>query len=191
MKQYKGQMALFVKLYRKILILPFIFFLAACASPAELVKKNKIRPGMTKLEVDNVLIWKTFWDQIAVPESYREYFAKEKKEILSDPNKKIYYVFKNVNTKVKCGWLLCDYGDGILDKTFINYRDAVNHIIGDEKIAAKKEPKKTITIVEDNKETEVPEDDEMMKQLSKLMEDYKKGKINKEEFASKKADILK
>jgi len=79
-----------------ILLLFFTFLLVACASPTELVKQNKIRPGMTKLEVDNVLIWKTFWDQIAIPESYREYFAKEKKEILSDPNKKIYFVFKNV-----------------------------------------------------------------------------------------------
>ena len=51
--------------------------------------------------------------------------------------------------------------------------------------------RKAIRIVEDNKETEVPEDDEMMKQLSKLMEDYKQGKINKEEFAFKKAEILK
>ena len=67
----------------------------------------------------------------------------------------------------------------------------MNYIIGDEKAGAKKKPKKTITIVEDNKEIEVPEDDEMMKQLSKLMEDYKKGKISKEEFASKKVEILK
>ena len=86
---------------------------------------------------------------------------------------------------------MCDYGDGILDQAFINYKDAVKHIVGDEKIAAKKKPKKTITIVEDNKEIEVSTDDEMMKKLSKLTEDYKKGKISKEEFSSKKTEILK
>ena len=191
MKKQQGRQALFDELYRKILILPFIFFLTACATPTELVKKNKIRPGMNKYEIDNVLIFKSFWNQLFIPEGYREYFFKEKKEILSGTGKHIYYVFKNVNTKVTCGWLLCDYGNGILDKTFTNYRDAVNHIIDDEKIAAKKEPKKTITIVEDNIETEVPEDEEMMKQLSKLMKDYKSGKISKEEFTSKKTEILK
>ena len=60
-----------------------------------------------------------------------------------------------------------------------------------KKSQLKKKPKKTLTIVEDNKETEVSEDDEMMEKLSKLMQDYKKGKISKEEFASKKEEILK
>ena len=124
MKKLQGQQTLFDALYRKILILPLIFFLAACATPTELVKKNKIRPGMNKEDVDTVIIFKSFWNQIFIPESYREYFAKERKEILSGSGKHIYYVFKNVNTKVKCGWLMCDYGDGILDKTFTNYRDA-------------------------------------------------------------------
>ena len=191
MKKQQGQQALFNELYRKILILFSVFVLVSCAAPAELVKKNKIRPGMNKVEVDLVIVLKSFWNQIFVPEAYREYFAKEKKEILSGTNKHIYYVFRNVNTRVKCGWLMCDYGDGILDQAFINYKDAVKHIVGDEKIAAKKKPKKTITIVEDNKEIEVSTDDEMMKKLSKLMEDYKKGKITKEEFSSKKAEILK
>ena len=192
MKKRQGQQALFNELYRKILTLSFVFFLAACATPTELVEKKKIKEGMQKWQVNSVLYFRNFWDQITIPTSYREYFIKQKKEILSDDNtREVYYVFRNVSKKVTCGYVLCDPGNGILDKTFYNYKDAVTYIVDDEKIAAKKKPKKTITIVEDNKETEIPKDDEMMKKLSKLMEDYKKGKISKEEFASKKTEILK
>ena len=76
MKKQQGQQALFNELYRKILILFSVFVLVSCAAPAELVKKNKIRPGMNKVEVDLVIVLKSFWNQIFVPEAYREYFAK-------------------------------------------------------------------------------------------------------------------
>lgn len=192
MMKRQGQQTLFAGVYRKILSLSLVFFLAACATPTELVEKKKIHEGMQKWEVNSVLYFRNFWDQITIPTSYREYFIKQKKEILSDDNnKEVYYVFRDVSKKVTCGYVLCDPGNGILDKTFYNYKEAVTYIVGDEKIAAKKKPKKTLTIIEDNKETEIPEDDEMMKKLSKLMEDYKKGKISKEEFSSKKAEILK
>tara|TARA_Y100000590_G_C15256172_1_gene839422 strand:- start:49 stop:624 length:576 start_codon:yes stop_codon:yes gene_type:complete len=191
MKKKQDQQTLFNELYKKILILPFVFLLTACATPDNLIKENKIRSGMSKYDVDDVIIFRSFWNQIFIPEAYREYFPKEKKEILSGTGKHVYYVFRNVDTKVKCGWLLCEYGNGILDKTFTNYKDAVNYIVDDEKIAAKKEPKKTITITENNVETEVPDDNDTMKQLTKLMDDYKSGKISKEEFTSKKTEILK
>ena len=93
---------------------------------------------------------------------------QEAYEVLSDDNtKEIYYVFKNVTKKVTCGYVLCDPGNGILDKTFYNYKDAVTYIVDDEKIAAKKKPKKTITIVEDNKETE----DELLEKAKKIHPD--------------------
>tara|TARA_B100000029_G_scaffold494509_1_gene558337 strand:+ start:2844 stop:3419 length:576 start_codon:yes stop_codon:yes gene_type:complete len=190
MKKYKFRLAKFNKLYKKFLIFPFIFLIVACASPDSLIKKDKIRSGMSKYDVDDAIIFGSFWNQIFIPEAYREYFPKERKEVLSGTGKHIYYVFKNVDTKVKCGWMFCEYGNGTLDKTFKNYRDAVDYIIVDKEIAAKKVPKKTITIVENNTETEIPEDDEMMKKLSKLMKDYKSGKISEEEFSSKKAEIL-
>ena len=143
---------------------------------------------MSKLDLNWVLAYKTFWDQVSVPTAYREYFAHYKKEILAPDkkNKDIYYVFRNVNRPVSCGWLLCNEGDGYLDKTFSNYTDAVKYITGE-----KKKPKKTITIVEDDKETEVPSDDDMIEKLSKLAEDYQSGKITEEEFKSKKTEILK
>jgi len=71
-------------------------------------------------------------DQITIPQSYREYFSSEKKEILGDDKGKVYYVFKNVYTPVKCGILLCTAGDGILEKTFFSYSDARKFVKGQE-----------------------------------------------------------
>ena len=148
---------------------------------------------MTKFEVDWVLYTKAFWHQILLPTSYREYFAKERKEILANDKKikDIYYVFRNVNTPVKCGWMLCKEGDGILDKTFSSYSEAVKYVTGE-----KKEPKKSLTIVENNETEEINfaadgNQETIVNDLSKLIEDYKSGKITKEEFNRQKAKILK
>ena len=148
---------------------------------------------MTKVDVDWVLYTKAFWHQILLPTSYREYFAKERKEILASDRKikDIYYVFRNVNTPVKCGWMLCKDGDGILDKTFGSYSEAVKYVTGE-----KKEPKKSLTIVENNKTEEInfaahENNESIVDDLSKLIEEYKSGKISREEFDRKKAEILK
>ena len=69
------------------LILTFII-LTSCATGSSLVDKNIIKPGMTKLDLNYVLAYRTFWDQITVPTAYREYFQSQKKEILA-PDKKI------------------------------------------------------------------------------------------------------
>ena len=99
------------------LILTFII-LTSCATGSSLVDKNIIKPGMTKLDLNFVLAYRTFWDQVSIPTAYREYFPSQKKEILAPDkkNKDVYYVFKNVYRPVKCGWILCDEGDGTLDK---------------------------------------------------------------------------
>lgn len=189
MKNYR-YLLLDFRFSQKILLLLIIFFISACASPTNLIKENKIRPGMSKLDVENAIIFGSFWNQIFIPEAYREYFPKEKKEILSGTGKKVFYVFRGVDTQVKCGWLLCDYGNGYLDKTFNNYSEAINYITNNEKTAAKKKPKKTITIIENNVETEIPDDEKMLQKLNQLVEDYKSGKITEEEFISKKTEIL-
>ena len=103
----------------------------------------------------------------------------------------IYYVFRNVNTPVKCGWILCKEGDGILDKTFSSYSEAVKYVTGE-----KKEPKKSLTIVENNKTEKInfaahENNESIVDDLAKLIEDYKSGKITKEEFNRQKAEILK
>ena len=96
---------------------------------------------MTKGDLDFVLAYRSFWDQVNIPTAYREYFSNERKEILAPDktDKDIYYVFRNVFQPVKCGWLMCNSGDGTLDKTFSNYSDAVNYVTG-----AKKNQKKQL-----------------------------------------------
>ena len=147
---------------------------------------------MTKLDVNWALYTKAFWHQILIPTAYREYFSNEKKEILASDrkNKDIYYVFRNVYQPVKCGWVLCKEGDGILDKTFTNYSEAVKYTTGIEK-----EPKKSLTIIENNKTEEInfaadENQETIVDDLNKLIEDYKAGKISKEEFDKQKEKIL-
>ena len=175
------------------LLFIILIFVYSCSTGSQLAQKDKIKSGMTKFEVDWVLYTKAFWHQILIPTAYREYFAKERKEILASDRKikDIYYVFRNVNTPVKCGWMLCKEGDGILDKTFSNYSAAVKYATG-----KKKEPKKSLTIVENNETEEINfaadgNQETIVNDLSKLIEDYKSGKITKEEFNRQKAEILK
>lgn len=189
MKYYKNSLIDY-KFIQNILLLFVIFFISACAAPTSLIKDNKIRPGMSKVDVENAIIFGSFWNQIFIPEAYREYFPKEKKEILSGTGKKVFYIFNRVDTPVQCGWLLCKYGNGYLEKTFTSYSEAISYVVNDEKIASEKKPKKTITIIEDNVETEVPDDEKMLQKLNELVKDYKSGKITEEEFISKKTELL-
>ena len=102
MMKQEGQQALYGVLLRKILLIPIIFLVVSCATSTDLFKKERIKEGINKWAVNNVLAWRTFWDQILVPTAYREYFSKQKKEILSDESTRdVYYVFRNVN-KLLC-----------------------------------------------------------------------------------------
>ena len=177
----------------KKLLLIILIFVYSCSTGSQLTQKDKIKPGMSKLDINWTLYTKAFWHQILIPTAYREYFSNEKKEILASDrkNKDIYYVFKNVYQPVKCGWVLCKEGDGILDKTFSNYSEAVKYATG-----KKKEPKKSLTIIENNETEEINfaadgSQETIVNDLSKLIEDYKSGKISKEEFNRQKAEILK
>tara|TARA_Y100001970_G_scaffold284438_2_gene401812 strand:- start:664 stop:1197 length:534 start_codon:yes stop_codon:yes gene_type:complete len=176
----------------KKLLFVTLFFLYSCSTGSQLVEKKIIKPGMTKLDVNFILSYRTFWDQISVPTAYREYFSKEKKEILAPDkkNKDIYYVFRNVYQPVTCGWVLCKEGDGILDKTFSNYSMAAKYVTGE-----KKEPKKSLTIVENDTTQEVnfvaESKETVVDELSKLINEYKSNKITKEEFDRRKEEILK
>ena len=56
-----------------------------------------------------------------------------------------------------------------------------------------KEPKKTISIEQNGKVEEIPSGDEnksVVFDLGRLIEDYKSGKISKEQFETKKKQIL-
>ena len=142
---------------------------------------------MSKYKVNLVLYVNAMMDQITIPQSYREYFSNEKKEILGDDKGKVYYVFENVYTPVICGSWMCDPGDGKLEKTFFNYTKAREFIKGKEKIKVKQ--KKTVTIETNGVSNEINTAD--IDNLQKIIKDYESGKITEEEFNAKKSKILK
>ena len=170
-----------------ILIFSITFFLSACSSGTKVVNSNKIKPGMSKDKVNLVLYVNAMMDQITIPQSYREYFSSEKKEILGDDKGKVYYVFKNVYTPVKCGILICTTGDGILEKTFFSYSEARKFVKGQETI--KVEPKTTVSIENNGQTNEVETAD--IDKLQTLIKDFESGKITEEEFNNKKSEIIK
>jgi len=174
-----------------ILLITFSLVLSGCfASSQKLVDANKIRVGMTKYRVNSVFAFQSIFENPLLPLSYREYFAAEKKEILSDDNNRnVYYVFSNVNTQVTCGWVMCDFGDGRLSRIFTNYNDAVNYI--KKTNTNSKKPKKTLTIKQNGQSKEISNDSSVMSQIKKLSKDYKDGKITEEQFEEGKTEILK
>ena len=175
------------KFYKFIIILPILLFLNNCSTGAKVVDSNKIKPGMTKLDVEWVLSYTAINYQAAIPTGYREYFSNLKKEILADEKKQVYYVYKNVFTPVTCGFLLCNLGDGVLEKTFFDYSDARNFIKGKEE--TKIVPKNTITIENNGQLDEIDRAD--IVNMQSIIEDLENGKITEEEFNIKKSEILK
>ena len=175
------------KFYKFIIILPILLFLNNCSTGAKVVNSNKIKPGMTKLDVEWVLSYTAINYQAAIPTGYREYFSNLKKEILADEKKQVYYVYKNVFTPVTCGFLLCNLGDGVLEKTFFDYSDARNFIKGKEE--TKIVPKNTITIENNGQLDEIDRAD--IVNMQSIIEDLENGKITEEEFNIKKSEILK
>ena len=170
-----------------IVVLFFAIFLSNCSTGKDLVSSNKIKPGMTKIDVEWILASRALIYQAALPQAYREYFSSSRKEILSDEQNQVYYVYQNVYTPVKCGILMCKLGDGILEKTFFNYSDARKFIKGEEE----KEilPKKTVTIESNGQSNEVETED--IDKLQSLIKDFESGKISEEEFIEKKSEIIK
>ena len=110
-----------------------------------------------------------------LPQGTSRTFYNEKKEIINGSAQTVFYVFRNVSKPVKCGGWICDPGNGYLEKWFYSYNNAKDFV-------TKKELPKVKT-----KRKIVTKDKDVVDALNKLIEDYKSGKINKEEFTSKKA----
>ena len=142
---------------------------------------------MSKDKVNIILYVNAMMDQITIPQSYREYFNTEKKEILGDDKGNVYYVFKNVYIPVKCGILLCIAGNGVLEKIFFDYNQAREFIKGEEILKIKK--KKTVTIETNGVSNEIETAD--IENLQSIIKDYEGGIITEEEFNIKKSEILK
>ena len=98
---------------------------------------------------------------------------------------KAYFLFfKNVTKPFKCGFLLCDYGNGTLESYHFNYNQAVDSIIQSNQ-------KNTSTVKNNTKTTTDPIKGDTLQQLLELSRDFKSGKISEQEYESKKAEILK
>ena len=174
MMKRQGQQALFDGIYRKILALSFIFFLTACATGSQIISSGDVRVGISKSELQSLLFKSYPSEDPFIPGGDSNMFYKENKEIINGSAKTVFYVFRNVTKPVKCGWALCDNGNGYLEKWFYSYYDAKEYI-------TKKELPKVKT-----KKKIVTKDKDVVDALNKLIEDYKSGKISKEEFSSKK-----
>ena len=61
--------------------------------------------------------------------SFNRFYSNENKEILGGSSQSVFFVFKNVTKPFKCGFLLCDYGNGTLESYHFNYNQAVDSII--------------------------------------------------------------
>ena len=179
MKKQQGQQALFNELYRKILILPFIFFLTACTTGSQIIGSGDVRVGMSKAELRTKLNMTYPSEDPFLNTGISKMFYKENKEIIYGSAQTVFYVFRNVTKPLKCGVWTCDYGNGYLEKWFYSYSDAKAYVTVKE-LPKVKTTKKIVT-----------KDKDVVDNLNKLIEDYKSGKISKEEFSSKKADILK
>ena len=179
MMRWQGQQTLFDELYRKLLALSLVFLLAACATGTQIISSGDVRSGMSKQELRSVLFRSYPSEDPFLNSGISKMFYKENKEIIYGSAQTVFYVFRNVTKPVKCGWALCDDGNGYLEKWFYSYSDAKNYITVKE--LPKVKTTKKITI----------KDKDVVDSLNKLIEDYKSGKISKEEFASKKAEILR
>ena len=178
MKKRQGQQTLFDELYRKIVTLSFVFFLAACATGSQIISSGDVRSGMSKGELRTALNMTYPSEDPFLNSGISKMFYKENKEIIYGSAQTVFYVFRNVTKPVKCGWI-CDYGNGYLEKWFYSYSNAKNYITAKE-LPKVKTTKKIVT-----------KDKDVVDNLNKLIEDYKSGKISKEEFSTKKAEILK
>ncbi len=178
MKKRQGQQTLFVRLRRKILGLSFVFFLAACTTGSQKISSGDVRSGMSKGELRTALSMTYPSEDPFLTSGISKMFYNENKEIIYGSAQTVFYVFRNVTKPIKCGWI-CDYGNGYLEKWFYSYSDAANYITK-KKTPKVKAKKKIIT-----------KDKDVVDNLNKLIEEYQSGKISKEEFTSKKAEILK
>ena len=179
MKQYLGQLRLYDKLYRKILILLFTLLLAACATSSQVISSGDVRSGMSKQALRSALDMTYPSEDPFLNTGISKMFYKENKEIIYGSAQTVFYVFRNVTKPLKCGVWTCDFGNGYLEKWFYSYFDAKNYITTKE-LPKVKTAKKIVT-----------KDKDVVDNLNKLIEDYKSGKISKEEFTSKKTKILK
>ena len=99
-------------------------------------------------------------------------------EIIAGYSKKVFYVFEDVNKPVKCGIIICDYGNGRLVSWHYSLQSANQSLI-EEKPVQKNNPNLLFQLIMKRKT-------DYIRELNNLIEDLENGKITKEEFNRKK-----
>tara|TARA_E500000178_G_C16631673_1_gene577933 strand:- start:112 stop:636 length:525 start_codon:yes stop_codon:yes gene_type:complete len=168
---------LFLKKF--IFIIFIIAFTYSCATSQNFISKGEIYSGMSKTSLRNLLLSVYPNEDPFIPGSFSEYNSLKSGEIISGSGKKIFYVFKNVNTPLDCGMFLCKYGNGTLKSWHYSLPDARASLISDKKLSNQEQP------VISNIDEDDPVDD-----LNKLIKDFENGKITEEEFNEQKRNIL-
>lgn len=169
--------------YNKFYLIIFIF-ISACATGQSLINQNNIYIGMNKNQLRNVFLTSYLSEDPFLNDSFNRFYSNQNKEILAGSSQSVFFVFKNVTKPFKCGFLLCDYGNGTLESYHFNFNQAENSIIQSNT--------KNTSIVKNNTNTTTdPMKGDALQQLLELSRDFKSGKISEQEFESKKAEILK
>ena len=139
---------------------------------------------MNKNQLRNVFLTSYLSEDPFLNDSFNRFYSNQNKEILAGSSQSVFFVFKNVTKPFKCGFLLCDYGNGTLESYHFNFNQAENSIIQSNT--------KNTSIVKNNTNTTTdPMKGDALQQLLELSRDFKSGKISEQEFESKKAEILK
>jgi hypothetical protein len=171
-----------MRILSKIFVLFTLTFLYGCASGVSIINNNEIYVGMSKSQLRNVHLKTYMGDDPFISGSFSNFDFTKKNEIISGANKKVFFVFENVDKPIKCGFL-CDYGNGKLKSWHYSYIEAKNSLTKDIK-QIQKQPKLILSSNDNSNENYI-------KLLNNLIKDFENGIITEEEFNKKKSEILK
>ena len=144
--------------------------LTGCATTESLVSSGKFKKDMSKSDFKDVFLTSYPSDTLFIPSGGSEFFASSGNEIVWAPNRKQFFVFKNVSDPVSCGIILCKVGNGTLESWHISLNDARDAIKSktktetETKKISKTIKKKTVNKIE-NKTTTTNNDQAKRKKL--------------------------
>lgn len=153
-----------------------------CSTTQSIISDGKLYSGMSKESLRNALLDVYPSEDPFIYGSFSEYNTYKKKEIISGSDKKLFYVFKNVNKSVDCGVFLCKNGDGKLVSWHYSLSSARAALVSKDKVINQEQPVINSITSSNN--------DDHIDALNKLIDDLESGKISKNDFNKKKAEIL-
>lgn len=177
---------IFIKIFlmcKKILFLIIISILTfGCATTDSLISEGKVYSGMSKTSLRNLLLDVYPNEDPFIYGSFSEFDYSNNIEIISGSNRNVFYVFKDVKTPVKCGLIICKYGDGKLLSWHYSINSARTALTDNNKFEDSQQPKISKVSSSNNQDH--------VDALNKLIEDFQSGKISQTEFNKKKSEIL-